>query len=367
MVFFVTLRIPPFQDLYRRYVDSYYIYTANTTLADALSGKIDYLFYFNSWFFYKTGMPFYLIPAGYAALSTYMILSSAYDMWKADNQKYTKLTLIVAFLSVFSFVDFIMIASTLRFGFAVALTIKALSFIYVRKKSFVGILLLLVAISCHVSMLIVVVSIVLNKFIKVSTLNCFILSVIAYLGSAYIVPYLLGTINLWGLSQYINNGYIQSDYASVTTNINTLIVQSYKWILLLLFFCYFCCNKKIWPAYENHLKLLIIICSCSAISATILNRYFIGLVLPIIVIAAQGALSNINKKGLFQLFSIIVIIVNISFVNIYLERRQILLGKLWYGLFTPPAFSLMYNMEGFNSYLIEIDEDGNWIKNKVAE
>lgn len=50
-VFFITIKIPPYQDLYRRYLVTYLQYTSNTTLSDALYGHIDVLFYFNAWAF----------------------------------------------------------------------------------------------------------------------------------------------------------------------------------------------------------------------------------------------------------------------------------------------------------------------------
>ena len=40
---------------------------------------------------------------------------------------------------------------------------------------------------------------------------------------------------------------------------------------------------------------------------------------------------------------------------------------MWRGLYLPPAFSLLYSMRDFDNYLKEIDNDGNWVKNRLAE
>ncbi|MDM8794675.1 hypothetical protein QU875_28395, partial [Klebsiella pneumoniae] len=132
-VFFITMKIPPYQDLYRRYLVTYLQYTSNTTLSDALYGHIDVLFYFNAWAFFNLGIPFYFIPAIYSALSVYFVMISASSIWLKD-EGISKQRFLILFFAVFSFIDVVMIASTLRFGFAVALMLRGVVLYSTQKK-----------------------------------------------------------------------------------------------------------------------------------------------------------------------------------------------------------------------------------------
>lgn len=86
LTFFITLYTPPYQDLYRRYISTYYIYNSQTTLWEALENKVDFLFYLCSWLFFKLDFPFYLIPALFSSISCYCILSAANDFWRYDKK-----------------------------------------------------------------------------------------------------------------------------------------------------------------------------------------------------------------------------------------------------------------------------------------
>ncbi|HFO6257266.1 TPA: O27 family O-antigen polymerase, partial [Escherichia coli] len=112
---------------------------------------------------------------------------------------------------------------------------------------------------------------------------------------------------------------------------------------------------------------LIVFSAMTALSITIFNRYFIGLISPLVFIGGVSCLSRLSFKPLFQMIIIITLLFNILVINIFLERRQIIMAKMWRGLYLPPAFSLLYSMRDFDNYLKEIDNDGNWVKNRLAE
>ncbi len=366
LVFFITLLTPPYQDLYRRYITTYYIYDANTSLADALNGKIDFLFYFCAWLLYKLSLPFYLVPAIFSSLSCYFTLSAANDSWKRINDDLSKGVLLIAMLCIFSFVNVIMIASTLRFGFAVALFIKGISLYYFKNEKKKGYLFFIISISCHVSMLLPLFAVLLSKFVKISWFSCLLLCFCTCIASAYILPFVLNIVHLGYINDYVTKGYLSTDYANVTNNVNTLVVQSVKWVILVCFLSFFMRNKSISNAFDNYVRVLIIVSATTALSVTIFNRYFIGLLTPLIVIGTLSDLVQIQKKNFLKLLLVLILTFNILVINIFLERRQIIMAQMWRGLYIPPAFSLLYNMDDFDSYLKEIDSDGNWAKNKLA-
>ena len=71
-------------------------------------------------------------------------------------------------------------------------------------------------------------------------------------------------------------------------------------------------------------------------------------------------------RSIIKPMIVVILLFNITFINIYLERRQIQMARLWTGLYLPPAVLLYYNMDQFNNYLSELDSDGNWVKNKLC-
>ena len=367
LTFFITLYTPPYQDLYRRYISTYYIYNSQTTLWEALENKVDFLFYLCSWLFFKLDFPFYLIPALFSSISCYCILSAANDFWRYDKKNVSRYILLIAFLCIFSIIDVIMIASTLRFGFAVALFIKGISTYYVVGKKKRAYAFFLLATSCHVSMLLPVCVIFVNKFIKISWLNCFILSILMYISRIYLVPFILNIVNLGHLNEYVTTGYINTEYANLSNNTNTLLVQAYKWLIFFVFLIFFIKSRTLFPEFDNYVRLLIVFSAMTALSITIFNRYFIGLISPLVFIGGVSCLSRLSFKPLFQMIIIITLLFNILVINIFLERRQIIMAKMWRGLYLPPAFSLLYSMRDFDNYLKEIDNDGNWVKNRLAE
>lgn len=365
-VFCITLYTPPYQDLYRKYISTYYVYNQNTTLLEALKGQVDFLFYTNSWLLFKLSLPFYLIPAIYSSLSMYLTLSAAKDFWVLNAAECRRNTFLICVLCVFSFVDFIMIASTLRFGFAVSLILKGITSFYIKDRKKTAIILFILSVTCHMSMLLVVVAIFCSSYIKISRLTCGITSVIVYSTSIYIFPFILNSIHLGILNEYITNGYLNTDYANISENINTLLVQSSKWFMLLVFFIFYYKQGTASKEFDNFVRLLIILSCTTALSVTMFNRYFNGLLLPLIVISALSKLLVIEKSKFFKVFIIFIFIFNTFVVNIFLERRQLIMGEMWRGLYTPVFFIIIYNMDDFNSYLKDIDSDGNWVKNRLA-
>ena len=60
-VFIIVARLPPYQDLFRRYTETYFIYNAQTNITDAIRGHVDIMFYLLSFLIKYVGLPFYVL------------------------------------------------------------------------------------------------------------------------------------------------------------------------------------------------------------------------------------------------------------------------------------------------------------------
>ncbi len=60
-----------------------------------------------------------------------------------------------------------------------------------------------------------------------------------------------------------------------------------------------------------------------------------------------------------------LVITQMLFNNIYVMRRAILLGDMWYSLILLMLFILTLSTDRFNNYMKEIDSDGEWILNRM--
>lgn len=363
-VFFITIKISPYQDLYRRYLVTYLQYTSNTTLSDALYGHIDVLFYFNAWAFFNLGIPFYFIPAIYSALSVYFVMISASSIWLKD-EGISKQRFLILFFAVFSFIDVVMIASTLRFGFAVALMLRGVV-LYSTQKKGKGAVYIILSCLCHASMYLVVVAFIASCFYKMSKKQCIIFSIIFFVMSSTLVPVILSHVNLGVVNDYFINGYVDSDFANVTDDSHTLLLQLYKYGLFVVLTVIYFKNDGVNTKYDNFVRHLIAISFVMAISITALNRYLIGISIQFVMFGAFVINGSYWLRSIIKPMIVVILLFNITFINIYLERRQIQMARLWTGLYLPPAVLLYYNMDQFNNYLSELDSDGNWVKNKLG-
>ena len=79
-------------------------------------------------------------------------------------------------------------------------------------------------------------------------------------------------------------------------------------------------------------------------------------------------LSDIPLRGVILKNIIVLLAVfNLTFSNVYVQRRPILLGKMWNGLYTPSFLRLTYNMNDFEAYLKHINSDGDWIGHEIRQ
>lgn len=71
-----------------------------------------------------------------------------------------------------------------------------------------------------------------------------------------------------------------------------------------------------------------------------------------------------NGKVLFhikgaKLIIIFFIILNFALQYVYAQRRALVFGEMWRGLYTPVIYSLYYSNDDLKIYLKHIDADGD--------
>jgi len=367
--FFLAIKVPPYQDLFRRYTETYYSYFPGITLQEALENKIDILFYMNSWFFYKLRIPFFYIPALYSALTIYSIYSSYLILLKnrLNNDLYYKTSrFLISSLVIISAVNIIGIATTLRFGLAASLMIKAIVLVFnnERKK---GITYIILSILMHASMLIPLSALLASRFIKINRITSILGCFISILFSTVLMRYVLTHFSLFGLSNYFLVGYVDSVWSSFSTDISTLFFITVQYSLAIFFLSKTMKKSQENPGFDNFINIFLIVCFLLTISVTVFNRFFNGIALILLMYRYFLDLNYINRSWLVKYFCIGIIFYNMIFINVYVQRRPIMLGSMYTALYTPPMFNAFYTMDDFNGYLRKINAKGDWIGHELGK
>ncbi|HID1021464.1 EpsG family protein [Klebsiella michiganensis] len=370
IVFFITIKIPPWQDLYRRFLDTYMLYNESTTYMDAIRGHVDILFYVNALLFYKIGLPFYFIPAIYSSLSFYLFATTILNVIGKEKEvtgDYRTPNIKLLFFFAVSFVDIILLASTLRFLFSVALVVRGVSLLLIEKKTNRGILFSLLACITHSAMILVLMAVIGSFFVRLSKLQTILLALIFYFTSSTLLPYVFAHFNPFGLANYFIGGYVDTDLSEFGNNTNKLIVSSYKTIVLLFCLFFYLRRDGEYKRFDNFIRVFIVISCITSVSATAFGRYILGVLPYLAVLGFCYSYSALKIKKSVRLIILAIIFLNVVFVNIYLERRQIVMAGLWSTLYVPSVLLLSnYSADDFRSYLGQIDNDGNWIKDRVS-
>ncbi|HHB7024599.1 TPA: EpsG family protein [Klebsiella pneumoniae] len=366
-VFAIFTTIPPYQDLYRRYLDTYLSYSDFTTYADAISGHVDILMYVIALFLKKNDIPFYIFPAVQAGVVTYLFLSSTKDVieseyYDGDN---IKLPLFISFL----FINLIAGALGLRFYIAVALFTKGVTIYLFNRRLALSFILMISAAFFHFSMLLPIFAFIGSRFVRIKTSFVPVFFVIGFIFGSLILTYIIDSGILGYLGQYIKAGYIDySGNAEIDTKGNALIVTIWRYLMLLLIYipCYYLKQRRDQRIdFINFVGVYLIISSLTSISANAFNRYMIAIG-SFFVLLNFFLVIRFNIRRISVVALIFVFIINFVFQNIYLQRRPILLGTMWTGLYKPTVFSLLRTDQEFKLILNQIDDDGDWVKDKLA-
>lgn len=365
-VFFFVITVPPFQDLYRRYMENYILYNSDTSYSAAFSGHYDFIFYAICLFFKKNGIAFFYISSIFTSLSVYMTLMSLFDLYLNNrDEKITSITYRNAFVILFLFINILVIALGLRFGLAVALTLRACTSGLACNKNTRAYVLFVLSCLTHFSMIFVFMIYIASKFVRIKSYLVIPFSIICAVFGGAILPFILSRFNLLGLSEYVTTGYVDGNLANSSTNTNAIIISLFNYLLVLIFGIYHLTRPTWNKAFANFINVFYVSTFLIIISFTAFNRYFIGVGTFFLIIRL---LSDCNFKNyVFKQLIIFIAVFNFLFTNIYVQRRPILLAQMWTGLYTPMPLRLTYNMHDFNAYLRHINSDGDWIGHEIHQ
>lgn len=365
-VFFFVLTVPPFQDLYRRYLENYLFLSVKSTYSSALIGHFDFIFYALSLFFRKNEIPFFYIPSIFTSLSVYMTLMSLDDLLKSKQRESAEIiNYRFPFLVLFCFINIIVIALGLRFGLAVSLALRASTVGLVNRKKGSSYFLFILSCLTHFSMFFVFMIFLSSKFIKIKRHFVVPFSIVCAIFGGAVLPFVLSKFNLLGLSEYVTKGYVDGSLADSSSNMNAILISLYNYLLIFVFGYYHLTHNNNNKKFSGFINVFYISTFLIIISYTAFNRYFVGVGTFLLLLSV---LSNCEfKNRSFKYIIIVLTILNVLFANIYVQRRPILLAKMWTGLYTPMPLRLTYNMNDFNAYLRHINSDGDWIGHEIHQ
>ncbi|ELN2738036.1 EpsG family protein [Pluralibacter gergoviae] len=366
--FFLALRVPPYQDLYRRYLETYFDFDSSTTLLSVIDKKIDYLYYINTWIFYKLNIPFFVIPALYASLTLLFVYKAYLNIGVLNRIDINNITFKLSTLVIISFVNIIAIATTLRFGFAASIAVYGISCLYFCDKKLKGIIFLVIAVMMHISMLIVIGAVIISKFIKVNKIATVFFCLSACLFSTVIISYLLQRFNFFGLNNYFITGYVESAWGSFRTDFSTLFFLTVQYLILSFLFMSTYKNKNYYnKSFDNFINVFLVVCFSLTISITVFNRFLTVIGMYVLLFRYFSSDSFIKRNSIITIGLLGLFFYNSLFINIYVQRRPFMLGEMWKSYYTTPILNLNYGMEDFNNYLKYLNEDGDWIGHELGK
>lgn len=175
------------------------------------------------------------------------------------------------------------------------------------------------------------------------------------------------SLSTWPLSQEEIARALKKAKPSYSSEQVVLARINQRLSLLLIYIpCYYLKQRRDQRIdFINFVGVYLIISSLTSISANAFNRYMIAIG-SFFVLLNFFLVIRFNIRRISVVALIFVFIINFVFQNIYLQRRPILLGTMWTGLYTPTVFSLLRTDQEFKLILNQIDDDGDWVKDKLA-
>lgn len=359
--------VPPYQDLYRRFYETYFVYNDSLGLLQAIYGHVDFLFYLMAYFFKINNIPFFIIPVIAASTSVYLFLTSLSIIFERSRVEIESSRLKIAYFIAFCFVNIIVIALGIRFGWAAAISIYGVVALIFEKKYLKGYSILIIATTLHFSMILIIMAVVFSRFFRVKRSKLVLFCIILISFSNLILPIVISHITIFGIDHYAQNGYVDGKFAAVDTTLNSLIVAGWRYVLA-IFMIYIYCKSNKNPEkelkdFENFIFIYICISCCTFMSYIAFNRYITEIGLQLYVLLFLSSIGVYKKLVLNAI--LILSIINLLFNNIYLQRRPIALGEMWRGIYTPVILRYNYSEQDFERYLTKIDSAGDWIGHEL--
>lgn len=370
--FFILIKTPPLGDLYRRYLEINE-YNRNTNLIDIISQHPDVLLYIHGYIFQYLKIPFFFIPAIYGGLMCYFFMASFRNLQVNDENINSK-GLVFSCITVFSALNILNLILGIRYGMSMVLMIYAVT-CYANRSKFRFFIFSMLSLFMHFSMIFIFIAFIASRYVKIKKIHIIPLSLLFYFLSSFVLRNILPNISFMGVGDYAMGGYVDGVWSEVPTDINTLILAYLsRGLGIVALFFYLKDNNEI-AVIDRFLCLLIPACFIMSISYTALNRY-INVAQTLLMIRVcyiylfNASTNNIDgfykKKSLFFLknFLFCFAILSMLIINIYTQRRTLIMGGGWVYTYTSPVFLLGYSNNDFQLYLKDIDPDGYWLSER---
>ncbi|ATA21833.1 EpsG-like putative glucosyltransferase [Gibbsiella quercinecans] len=368
--FFLFLKIPPLSDLYRHY-SVYESINSATHLSDIMLGKVDLILHANIYLFKTLGVPFYIIPALYAALGVYAYLNALNIVLLGSGKVFSPRQFVLLHLAVLFLINPFIIAMGLRFGFSIAIMTLAMVMLCERKHLHLAVFLLLFAMLTHFSSMLLLGVFLCSRFFLLNRLLTVVFSALAFLNAKYALPFILSHITISGIDSYSSvytSGLYASEYltsGNANGMINFLIVLFPALFLGVYLLAYPMRNQP--GDIRNYAAWLVVFIFLSSSSLQAASRYASAASIFLLFYYISYPASFI--RGRFNYFFLFLMLMATGYnliENIYVPRRPILLGQMWESLYNTPLLNVFYGEEQYERYLNHINrESGEWIGHEM--
>ncbi|HHT0472644.1 TPA: EpsG family protein [Klebsiella michiganensis] len=356
--FFFMIRYPPFSDSYFRYLQYQSIYS----FSGVLNSGNDILFYLTAYCAKKVGVDFFFIPALYSFLMVYFSLAAFGLIITKEVTCYSVRKFILAHIVFISTLNILNWAAGIRYGMAMIWMVAGVVY-YIYNSRKVGIVLICMSIFMHFSMLFFLPVIILNNLYQIKNKKIIIpVCIFFYLLSTAVLPLVLSSINFWGIADH-SSIYVDGMYARQNSNYNALFLSMIVYLFFGVLLLSFVLDKSFKYKIDNFTGISCMAIFLAASSVTGFGRFItlcnFFLITRFLLIMLEKNYSLISFRNLFLIFYCTI---NIFLLDIYLQRDQILLAKMWEGLYKSPVTLIEYSQSDYNKYLYQINADGTWIK-----
>ncbi|HBR1028450.1 TPA: EpsG family protein [Klebsiella quasipneumoniae subsp. similipneumoniae] len=356
--FFFMIRYPPFSDSYFRYLQYQSIYS----FSGVLSSGNDILFYLSAFIAKKVGIDFFFIPAFYSFLMVYFSLCAFGKIIDKEVCVVSDRKFILAHVVFISTLNILNWAAGIRYGMAMVWMVAGIvNYIYNARK--VGAILICFSVFMHFSMLFFIPVVIFNQFYKVKNKKIIIpVCAFFYFLSTALLPLILSNMNFWGISDH-SSIYVDGMYARQNSNYNALFLSMIVYVFFGILVLYFVLDKKNKYKIDDITGVCSMAIFLSASSVTGFGRFItlcdFFLLSRLLLTYLERQHNILSFKNIFLLFYCVI---NLFLLDIYLQRDQIFLAKMWQGLYKSPVTLLEYSQVEYNKYLYQINADGTWIK-----
>lgn len=265
----------------------------------------------------------------------------------------------VVFISTLNILNW---AAGIRYGMAMIWMVAGIIY-YLYDSRKIGILLILFSVFMHFSMLFFLPVIFINRFYKLKSKKIIVpVCIFFYFLSTTILPLVLSSITFWGISDH-SSIYVDGMYSRQNSNFNAMFLSILGYVFFGVLLLSFVTDRNHRFKIDEFTGICSMAIFLSASSITGFGRFIalcnFFLVSRFLVVYLEGNFSILSFKKLFILFFCVV---NIFLFDIYLQRDQIFMAKMWQGLYKSPVTLLDYSQTDYNKYLYQINADGTWIQ-----